>query len=168
MKNVVKIEMDLKSDLFAVSREGQSPTVSEMIEAVKKAGFGAVEASKERALSTAISKPKRVLPKGIKEALVRARRENKLVLIDFTASWCGPCQRMSRETFADPRVKRELTAFIFVKIDTDDEPAATKSFDVAGIPDLRILSATGTELRKLVGFKDAKTMLDILQQVTRR
>lgn len=50
-------------------------------------------------------------------------------------------------------------------MDTDKHPDVSRTFEVRAIPDARILDADGTEIRRVVGFKNAQRMLAILKQV---
>lgn len=60
--------------------------------------------------------------------------KNSLVLVDFSAEWCGPCQTLSpilkdvKEHFGD-----KLTV---LKIDVDKNNALARSFSVQGVPTL--------------------------------
>src|SRR6185437_14264198 len=49
-------------------------------------------------------------------AVAKARSEKRPMLIDFTATWCGACQELAKDTFADPRVMEKAVAENFVAV----------------------------------------------------
>ncbi|MDQ7947250.1 MAG: thioredoxin family protein [Pedobacter sp.] len=56
------------------------------------------------------------------DALSKARTEKKLLLIYFTASWCGPCQYMQQYVFPDPAITAYVAQkYIALKIDVDEK-----------------------------------------------
>ncbi|MER6466059.1 thioredoxin [Streptomyces sp. NPDC048409] len=62
--------------------------------------------------------------------------ENEFVLIDFWASWCGPCR-----TFA-PVFEKAAQAnpdLVFAKVDTEAQPELAAAFDIQSIPTLMIV-----------------------------
>ncbi|MBO4343605.1 MAG: thioredoxin, partial [Clostridia bacterium] len=62
--------------------------------------------------------------------------ENKTVLIDFWASWCGPCKMIA------PHVKRlseELTDVLVCKANVDEEAELAVMFGVNSIPTLVLI-----------------------------
>lgn len=82
------------------------------------------------------------------------------VLIDFWASWCGPCRMLSPVIDA---LSEETEKVKFVKINVDESPEPAAQFDVQSIPTVIILE-NGKEINRSVGFipKEAlKTALDI-------
>lgn len=61
-------------------------------------------------------------------------KEDTLILADFSATWCGPCQMMApvmeeieEEFKADPKVK-------IVKVDIDEEPELSAKYNVMSVP----------------------------------
>ena len=57
--------------------------------------------------------------------------ENKLVIIDFWAEWCGPC-RAYGPVFEG--VSEEFPNVVFAKVDTEAEQALAGSFGIRSIP----------------------------------
>lgn len=56
-----------------------------------------------------------------------------IVLVDFWASWCGPCMRFGP---VYERVSDKHPDVVFAKVDTEAEPALSKEFDIRSIPTL--------------------------------
>ena len=67
------------------------------------------------------------------------------VILDFTATWCGPCQQMS------PMISRlERQGYPIRKVDVDREPELARRFGIQSIPAF-VLVVNGKEVTRLVG-----------------
>ena len=62
-------------------------------------------------------------------------KENKKVLIDCYASWCGPCKMLSPVI---DKLAEEISDVKFYKIDVDTAEKITSDFDIMSIPTLLI------------------------------
>ena len=104
-----------------------------------------------------------------REAQERARREDKPLLIHFTAPWSKWCDKMRRETYADRAVRAYLNEhFALTMIDTAKLPAMAAKYEVEGLPTLWFLDAEGRRLTHLDGFVSAENLLPLLEFIVAR
>ncbi len=77
------------------------------------------------------------------------------VVVDFYATWCGPCKRLSPmlDELAGP-LTNEIT---FLKVDVDQSPELAQRFKVEGVPTL-IFLRDGKELERQVGLTSKDTL----------
>ena len=88
-------------------------------------------------------------------------QSDKPVLVDFFATWCGPCQMLA-PILKD--VKTNLGERIsIIKIDVDKNPKVAEQYQVRGVPTL-ILFKAGKILWRQSGVQDASTLIQIVKQ----
>ena len=83
----------------------------------------------------------------------------KLSLVDFSASWCGPCKMLHPVLV---KVSDELADRVdFYEIDVDESQQEAARFGVRGVPTLIIFKG-GNEIDRLVGFRDKAALSEHL------
>lgn len=83
------------------------------------------------------------------------------VLVDFFATWCGPCKMM---TPILEQVKKNLgEAIRIVKVDVDRNTAVAQQFQVQGVPTL-ILFREGKVLWRQSGVVQTQQLISIIKQ----
>jgi thioredoxin 1 len=94
----------------------------------------------------------------VEDLVLKAAINNQLVVIDFTASWCGPCKAIAP-------LYRELSdefgdTVVFVKVDVDENPDTAAKYSVSAMPTFlyikggvvvdRLMGANPMKLRELI------------------
>ena len=86
---------------------------------------------------------------------------NQLTLVDFFATWCGPCKTMAPMlTDLKKRVGEDAS---ILKIDVDQNPALAQKFKIQGVPTL-ILFKNGKPLWRQSGVVPVHQLEQIVNQ----
>nr|WP_296041509.1 thioredoxin [uncultured Blautia sp.] len=84
-------------------------------------------------------------------------KSEKPILIDFWATWCGPCMRQGP-------IVEELAqeGYSVGKVDVDQEPGLAQQFKVMSIPTLLIFK-DGKEVQRFIGLTPKDTLRKLLE-----
>jgi len=78
------------------------------------------------------------------------------VLVDFFASWCGPCRMLAPIM---EEISNDITVF---KVNIDEEDNIARQFNIMSIPCV-ICFKNGKEIARSIGFKSKQEILNILK-----
>ena len=97
------------------------------------------------------------------EARVEAGLHEKPIFVDVYADWCGPCKQMENTVFPNDSVRDLLTGrFVLAKINGDDPvtgDSLKKQFGIRAYPTYIVLSPTGKERKRRVGFVNKTNLI---------
>jgi len=77
---------------------------------------------------------------------------DKLVVVDFTASWCGPCQRIA-PVFA--KLAEEMPDVVFVKVDVDENEEVASDCGISAMPTFQFYKS-GAKVHEFSGASEGK------------
>ena len=91
----------------------------------------------------------------------QAAQTGKIVLVDFYTTWCGPCKLLDKNTWTDAAVIELLEQkTVALRIDAEKEAALSKRFKIEAYPSVLLLKPDGTEIDRLVGYKEPKAFIE--------
>ena len=89
------------------------------------------------------------------KALADAKAEGKKVFIDFTATWCGPCQMIGPEFVKIAGMDEFKDLAIFYKIDVDENSETSEAVGITCMPTFMVFDGP-TKLEEFSGANKAK------------
>ena len=85
-------------------------------------------------------------------------KSDKKVLVDFNATWCGPCRMLAPII---EEIKEERKDIKVLSIDVDDEEDLAREYGIMSIPCL-IVFEKGKEINRAVGFMPKESIEEML------
>lgn len=83
-----------------------------------------------------------------------------VVVVDFWASWCGPCKMLSPII---EELSNEITTVKFAKVNVDENPQSSQSFNIASIPTLLVFK-DGKVVDTMVGFRPKAELEELVKR----
>ncbi|KAG7884242.1 hypothetical protein KL938_002114 [Ogataea parapolymorpha] len=77
----------------------------------------------------------------------QATSVSNLVVVDFFATWCGPCKMIAPML---EKFSAEYSSFDFYKVDVDELPEIASQYDVTSMPTILFLK-DGKEVKRIIG-----------------
>lgn len=95
-----------------------------------------------------------------KEFNMEVLKEEGVVVVDFFATWCGPC-KMLAPVLED--VQEEMKNVKIVKVDIDENPNVASEYKVKNIPTIKVFK-NGEEITTNVGFLPKGALVEMINK----
>ena len=100
----------------------------------------------------AASKAKIAWQPTFEQGLALAKRTNKPLMVDFFATWCGPCKLLDSHIYSNAKVVTESRNWINVKVDGEKRADLMKKYDLSAFPSIVFFAPNGKVLKKQIGL----------------
>ncbi len=94
-----------------------------------------------------------------------AIQKDQLILMDFWATWCGPCKAMDKEMWNTEEFAKLSEKFVPFKINIDYNSELALRYGVKSIPHVVLATADGEVVWEKTGFSSSKPYKDALENL---
>ena len=89
----------------------------------------------------------------MEEAVAQAERQDRPIMVDVYADWCGWCKRLDSDTYVDAKVVAKSGEFVSLKLDADANRSVLSRYKIGGLPTIIFIDADGHEIHRVIGYK---------------
>lgn len=100
----------------------------------------------------------------LEDAQKLAIATNKNILIDFWATWCGPCKKMDMDSWSKPEVKELMNNYVPLKIDIDVYRGISRKYNVKAIPYVFIVDPNGKVVFQKLSYMNKSELMKVLKK----
>lgn len=103
-----------------------------------------------------------------KDILAQAKKENKPVFLDISASWCGYCKKMKAKVFTDSKVANYFNS-TFINVAVDGEKGEgiylASKYGVKGYPTFVFINSDGSLAKQTSGYRNSQDFLEFAKNI---
>lgn len=89
----------------------------------------------------------------MEEAVSEAEKQDRPIMIDVYADWCGWCKRLDSDTYIHEDVVARAGEFVSLKLDADANRSIMSQYGIGGLPTILFIGADGKEIHRVIGYK---------------
>lgn len=96
------------------------------------------------------------------EAFNQALNDAEIVVVDFFATWCGPCKTLGPCIDA---LAKELSSIKFIKVDVDQHKQIANQYNIKSMPTLKFFK-NGVEKKTLIGNQSKAVIKKAIEELS--
>jgi thiol:disulfide interchange protein len=92
------------------------------------------------------------------DAMKQAKKEKKIIMVDYYTTWCGWCKRLDRDTYSSDELgKYADDNIVSLKLNAEagEGIGLARQSNITGYPTIIFYNADGKEIHRVVGYKPA-------------